>query len=185
MKGCRVITDSEVKQVLDTMDIREKVLFLTGLNFGTRISESLSLTFGQVAGEYLQVKSKKNSDNVTFPIPANYKELVSELKAKYESQGVKVNAETFLFLSRKGENNPISRIQASRIITAACKALGIDGKVNTHSFRKAFVTKIYELTGRDIIQTKMYSRHKNLSNLEYYIKTTDSTGLINQLSWGG
>lgn len=183
MKGCRVINEKEIKNILDSLNVRDRALVLTGLTFGTRISESLSLKFKDIEGSYLHIQSKKNSENISFPIPASYREIINELKAYYQEQGKEITPDTYLFLSRKGENSPISRIQASRIIKDTCEAIGIDGKVNTHSFRKTFVTKIYNLTNYNIAQTKVYSRHKSLSNLDYYINTTQETNLINQLSW--
>jgi len=183
MKGCRTIEKSEVTEILSSLNIRDKALVLTGLTFGTRISETLSLTFGNVRDNLLYIHSQKDSENAGFPIPANYRQAVEELRAYYESHGIEVNDGTYLFLSRKGENQPITRIQASRIVTSACEQLGITGKVNTHSFRKTFVTAIYNLTGKDVVATMTYSRHKNLSNLVYYIKTTEKTDLVNALAW--
>ena len=184
MKGCRVLSEKEVKDILLSLDIRDRVLVETGLFFGTRISESLELTFGKFAGTHLAIRSKKGSDNQSFEIPSTYRKSIVTLKEHYQSKGITVTDKTPLFLSRKGQNQPITRQQASQTVKAVCESLGITGKVNTHSFRKSFVTRIYELTGHDIAQTKVYSRHKSLSNLDYYIKTTEKTNLIHNLSWG-
>ncbi|MBF0290631.1 MAG: tyrosine-type recombinase/integrase [Nitrospinae bacterium] len=165
------------------MKIRDRVLVLTGLSFGSRISEGLGLTFGDVSGSYVQIKASKQGYNTSYPIPEAYKMAVVELKAHYEDQGITVTDETPLFLSRNGDNKPITRQQASLMVKAVCKALGIDGKINTHSFRKAFVTKIYEMTGHDLVKTKAYSRHKSIASLDYYIATTMDTGLVRELSW--
>jgi integrase len=183
MKGCKVLNDSEVKNILDALEIRDRALVLTGLTFGTRISEALELTFGDIKGTHLAIKSAKGSNNQSFEIPAYYRESIESLKAYYENQGIVIDDKTYLFLSRKGENKPILRQQASRIIKAVCEELGIEGKVNTHSFRKSFVTRIYELTGFNIAETKTYSRHKNLANLDYYISTTGQTNLVHELTW--
>ncbi len=183
MKGCKALSEQEVKALLASATIRDKALFLTGLTFGTRISESLSLTFGDMAGKTLYLKSKKGSDNQVFPIPANYKAVLNELKAEYESIGIKVAVKTPLFVSRKGNKKAITRQQASQIVKKMCVELGIEGKVNSHSFRKSFVTRIYEMTGFNIAETKKYSRHKNLANLDYYISTTQGTELVNELVW--
>ena len=60
MKGCRVLTSEEIRTVLNKADIRDKAMFLTQLTFGSRISETLKLTFGDVSGKYLALKSSKN-----------------------------------------------------------------------------------------------------------------------------
>lgn len=67
MKGCRVLTDDEIKLVLNELGVRDRVLFLTCLTFGTRISEALTLTFKDVAGNTLYIRSKKGSETQGFP----------------------------------------------------------------------------------------------------------------------
>jgi integrase len=183
MKGCRPLDQTEVTALLSELSARDRLLLLTGLSFGTRISETLSFTFGDVAGRFISIRSAKGSDNVSFEVPAAYRTVVDELRAEYEAAGHTVTNETPLFLSRKGVNRAISRQQASEIMTTTARAMGIEGKVNTHSLRKSFVTRIYTLTGRDIAQTKKYSRHKSLANLDYYIGTCEDLSLVSQLDW--
>lgn len=182
MKGCRPLSKTEVDLLLRDRPPRDKLLILTGLYFGTRISETLSLTFGDVSGGFLSIRSAKNSDNVTFAIPPFYKTEVDRLRAEYLIQGVTVTDQTPLFLSRQGDQQPIDRGRAHQIMREA--TAGMDGKVNTHSLRKTFVTRIYELSDRDIAQTKKYSRHKSLANLDYYIGTTEDLSLVQKLDWG-
>ncbi len=183
MKGCRVLEQSKVVALLANLSPRDRLLVLTGLTFGTRISETLSFTFGAVEGRYVHIASAKGSDNVSFEVPARYHADVEALRVLYLDQGREVTASTPLFLSRKGDNKAITRQQASEVITAACARLGIDGKVNSHSARKTFVTRIYAMTGKDIAETKKYSRHKSLANLDYYIGTTDDLSLVARLDW--
>ncbi len=183
MKGCRVLTDQEIKQVLNELGPRDKTLFLTCLVFGTRISEALQLTFGDVSGSTLYIRSNKGSENQGFPIPESYRKSVHVLRDYYILRGIEVENDVPLFLSQKGRHRSITRQLASTVIKRVVNKLGLEGKINTHSFRKAFVTRIYELTGYNIAETKLYSRHKNLVNLEYYIKTTEKPDLVEQLSW--
>lgn len=183
MKGCRVLTDDEIKTVLNELQIRDRTLFLTCLTFGTRISEALVLTFGDVSGNTLYLKSKKGSDNQSFPVPAAYKRSVEELRKWYQEKGLMVDGKSPLFISQKGNKQSFTRQLASHVIKNVSRRLNLDGKVNTHSFRKSFVTKIYEMTGFNIAETKAYSRHKSLVNLEYYIKTTENTDLVQRLDW--
>lgn len=181
MKGCRVLNQSEIELLKNNLSTRDRVLMMTGLFFGLRISEMLRLTVDDVSGPTLQVKSAKGSENVTFPIPAQYRDEVAALLGEYAAAGISLNEHTPLFLSQKG--GAISREHASRTIKKVCHDLEIKGKVGTHSFRKCFVTRIYESSGRDIVSTKKCSRHKNLSNLDYYIQTTHGTELVEKLEW--
>lgn len=186
MKGCRVLTQEEIGALMETLSLRDQILMLTGLTFGTRISEALALTFDAVQGEYLAIHSTKGGENIAFPIPLVYQEKIAALQKWYESQGVEVTQATPLFLSQKGyyTGKPMTRQAASQTIRKICRRLGIDGKVNSHSFRKCFVTAIYRATGNDLAQTKVYSRHKSLSNLDYYIHTAKDTSLVKELNWG-
>jgi len=184
MKGCRILTDNEIKLVLNELQIRDRTLFLTCLTFGTRITEALNLTFGDVSGKTLYIKSIKGSDNQSFPIPEGYKKAIEELRNCYLNKGIDVTSQLPLFISQKGNSKSITRQLASHVIRKVSSKLNLDGKVNTHSFRKSFVTKIYELTGFNIAETKAYSRHKSLMSLEYYIKTTERTDLVKDLNWG-
>lgn len=183
MKGCRVLEAHEVSMLLNALGVRDRLLVLTGLTFGTRISETLALTFGDVSGRYLHIRSAKGSANVSFEIPPRYQADVAAVRAFYQHAGRTVTDTTPLFLSRKGGQQALRRQQASAILTAACARLGIEGKVNTHSARKTFVTRIYHLTGKDIAETKKYSRHQSLANLDYYIGTTQDLSLVAQLDW--
>jgi integrase len=183
MKGCRPLSRGEIKKIIEKLNIRDKLLCLSGLYFGLRISEILQLKFRDISSEYISIKSKKNSENVTFQIPLNYRLAVKALEGSYKRAGVIVTPDTYLILSREGENRPIHKGHACKLIKKVCKELGIEGKVNTHSFRKSFVTEIYRQTGKDIAETKKYSRHKNLSNLDYYIGTSTNLDLIEKLDW--
>lgn len=183
MKGCRVLEHNEIKKILTGINIRERALFLTCLTFGTRISEALALKFADVTGIYLHLKSSKGSENQSFSIPESYRAVIEQLRSEYLSKGINVSEQTPLFLSQKGKNRPITRQLASYTIRRIADTLHLGGKVNTHSLRKTMVTKIYELTQFNIVETLSYSRHKNLSNLQYYIRTTGKTDLVEKLAW--
>jgi integrase len=184
MKGCRVLTDKEIKKILKTLKIREQALFLTSLTFGTRISESLSLTFGDVSGKYLYLRSMKGSENQSFPIPARYRKVISGLKAYYQSKGISVNDSVPLFMSQKRKTlKPMSRQLAHNLLKKVIRNCRLEGKINTHSFRKSFVSRIYELTNYNIAELRQYSRHKSLNNLQYYISTMEEPTLVKNLSW--
>lgn len=182
MIGCKVLSKYEIKRIIENMELaKNKLLVLVSINFGTRISETLSLNFGDLSGEYVTIKSSKGSNTQSFPITKTLKEAVEANRQEYISNGWTVNPDTALFLNRSGVR--MTRQAASKIIRAAAKKANIDGKVNSHSFRKSFITRIYEMTNFNIVETKQYSRHKNLSNLDYYIQTTNNTNLVKELDW--
>ena len=49
-----------------------------------------------------------------------------------------MTSEQFLFYSKKGNNKPITRVQAYKIINDAVKATGLCDKIGTHTLRKTF-----------------------------------------------
>ena len=184
MKGCRFLDEKEIKKMLRNSDQVMKVFILTGLYFGTRINESLKLTFKDFQGKSIQINSSKGSENISFDIPKKLKTEITKLKRYYEKRypNYRLTDSTPVFLSRQTKRS-LTRQQISLNLKVIQEKTGIEGKIGSHSFRKSFVNKIYEMTDRDLIQTKMYSRHKNLSNLEYYIKSSNETTLIKKLKW--
>jgi integrase len=60
-----------------------------------------------------------------------------------------LSPELYVFKSRTGDNRPISRVQAWRILPEAFAANGLTGKRSTHCMRKTFANKVYDqLDGR-------------------------------------
>lgn len=183
MTGCRPLSDSERKTLYSALSLREKLLVETGLYFGLRISESLSLRFKDLEGDLFYVHSGKNSRNDHFPVPQIIKDHAAKLKEYYSLAGLSVGSDSPVFLSRRHSGKPITRQMVSLILLALCEKLGISGKIGMHSFRKMFVMKVYDTTGKDIIKTKKYSRHKQLDSLSYYLSTTEDTDLVKEMVW--
>lgn len=183
MKGCRVLSKEEISRLLEnTKDQRERMLVLTGLYFGTRLSESLGLKFGDFQNtDYVRIKRSKKSDFSYLLIPQEYRSELEFLKQEYQSKGIEITDETPLFLSR--HKRGLSRQQATKIIKDLKDRAELRGRVAGHSLRKNFVNRIYELTNYDVAETVKYSGHKNLGNLLYYISTTHSCGLTKDLRW--
>lgn len=187
MKGSRVLTDEEVRLILNELKIRDRVMFLTCLTFGTRISEALALTFADVAGNTLYIRSSKGSDNQGYPISSSFRKELNHLKRAYHLQGISVTADLPLFVSQKGKYQryrSVTRQYACTVLKRVARKIGLDShKISPASGRKTMVSRIYSLTGNCLLETKLYSRHRSLANLEYYIKTTESTDLVTQLNW--
>jgi integrase len=80
-----------------------------------------------------------------------------------------VTTQTYLFRSRKGNNRPISPVQAWRILREACEANELTGKLGTHCMRKTFAQKVYHQLDYDLIRTKRALGHQNIANTERYL----------------
>jgi integrase len=57
------------------------------------------------------------------------------------------------------------------------------GKINTHSLRKTFINKIYAATGKDMVETMNYSRHKTLNSIGHYLQSNGDTSLVMNLKY--
>ena len=119
---------------------RDYTLVTFGLNTALRISDLLSLTWKDVYHfdthcfyTYVNVKEQKTGKmNQIYLNVAVIQALTLLLE-----QNPDISGDTYIFKSRKG-TQPISRIQAYRIIHDAGNALGFETKVSCHSLRKTF-----------------------------------------------
>lgn len=82
-----------------------------------------------------------------------------------------LDPESYLFVSRIGENRPISVIQAWKIFTGACEELGIRERVALHSMRKSFARAIHEAT-HDLLKTQRIMGHSNPMTTVRYLEST-------------
>ena len=184
MQGCRVLQKEEIKALLnEAPDQRTRMLILTGLFLGTRISESLKLKFGDFRGPTIRIKSLKGSNDRTLVLPDELRKEVELLELEYLDAHYDITDRTPVFFSQKDPSKPICRQRASLIIKQIKEAAGVDGKVAAHSFRKNFTTKIHELCQNNLVQTAKYTGHKNLNSLVSYIESTENTDLTKELAW--
>ncbi len=174
-----MITEAEAAKVLGIADPPMKLFVLVGLTYGTRISEALNMTFGDIDSEWVRIKGLKGGKTQNYPVTDQVAAACRRLKEEYGA----VEETTPLFLGKCSRERSMSRQNLSQKIKRLFKEAGLDGKVNSHSLRKAFVTAIYNKTGKDLAQTRVYSRHTSLTSLQYYIETSSDTGLVKDLSW--
>lgn len=136
MNEVNPITDKKkleaIKRYLKAGNIRDYVLFVIGINSGLRISDLLSLSVDAVKGkERITVKEKKTGKTKDFPLSDNSKKIIAD----YLKETALVSGA--LFPSKKG-GQPISRVQAYRIINDAGRGVGITEPIGTHTIRKTF-----------------------------------------------
>lgn len=124
---------------------RNYLLLVMGLNTALRISDILSLRWGDVydfrlksCKEHLCITEQKTDKKSMILINPNIKKALTEYKKYLASQKKKVTEETFLFETNRKEGGSISRVQAFRIIKKAATACGLEGVVSCHSLRKTF-----------------------------------------------
>ena len=143
MKTVQPIRDidkiEEVKAVLLKRGWRDYMLFIFGINTGLRISDMLKLKVKDVKNKtHLYINEQKNGKSKRFKINET-------LKSELEKYTNNMHDEEYLFQSRKGENIPVTRVQAYRILNRAARKVGLS-EIGTHTLRKTFGYHFYNKT---------------------------------------
>ncbi|MCM1161955.1 MAG: tyrosine-type recombinase/integrase [Roseburia sp.] len=123
---------------------RNNTLIILGLNTALRISDMLQLKWKDIFdGEKKQIKEhleiregKTGKENMIALNDSIRSALYAYMEHSFCAQ--EYDGEQYLFVSRKGKNTPIGRIQAYRIIRQAASAIGLDSHISCHSMRKTF-----------------------------------------------
>ena len=123
-------------------NIRNYTLCILGLNTALRITDILQLKWGNIYDfsenrfySHVTVNEKKTGKTNTIALNnASLDALLYHLLALQQAP----EPETYLFTSRKGQNQPLSRYQAFRIVKEAAQAIGLNRHISCHSLRKTF-----------------------------------------------
>jgi len=151
MKGCRPLTEAEVRRVLVSFtgrhEVRNRCLFVLGVLCGFRISEMLSLRIKDVvAGGLVRKRVKVPKRNMkgskegrtAFLPPEGQHAVLDQIRAlEYPAP------DDFLFRSQQRKNKAISPSQAHRVLVACFESCGVVDQVSTHSMRKTFADRMY------------------------------------------
>ena len=129
-----------MKAVLKNDSVRNYMFFTLGINTGLRISDLLMLRISDVVSEKGKVKDsiyireKKTGKEKIFVINNTAKEAIKEYLDGFNSY----DSGWYLFKSKKGDNAPITRVQAYDILNDAAQMIGIKDKIGCHTLRKTF-----------------------------------------------
>jgi integrase len=197
MPGTRALNINEeaaVMAALDRFPLRDQAVATVMLQLGFRITETLSLTLGDVwAGG--RIRARVTVDR------ARLKGGKSCRRRSVTARSVVINAraeavlERFFF-SRFGSSGPspeemdsplfrskkgcrLSRWQANRVLHQVLAAAGIEasggprkGEYGTHSLRKTFACRVYQASGHDLVLTRCALGHTTVSTTEKYLPIT-------------
>ncbi|HWR06720.1 site-specific integrase, partial [Sporomusa sp.] len=154
-----------VKSYLKKQNLRNYLLFVLGINSGLRISDLLVLKISDVkTKDRVIIREKKTGKKKDFPLSDTCKRTIDEYLASISSEN------DWLFKSKKGEQ-PITRIQAYRIMNRAARAVGIKGAIGTHTLRKTFGYWAYK-SGADVTKIQKLLNHSAPSVTLAYIGIT-------------
>jgi integrase len=122
------------------LNLRNYCLFILGINTGRRISDLLNLKIGDIINkkgkfkDWIEIREQKTKKLAEFQIHPYVREGILEYLNSIDSYSL----DDYLFKSNKGNNSPISRVQAYRIIDDMSKALNLNVNVGTHTLRKTY-----------------------------------------------
>lgn len=123
-------------------NIRNYTLCILSLNTALRITDVLHLKWGDIYDfsrkkflSHITVTERKTQKTNTVALNAAARDVLNFYMMSTPSYPT---VQTYLFPSRKGENQPLSRYQAFRIIKEAAEAVGLGQHISCHSMRKTF-----------------------------------------------
>lgn len=166
----RPLTRSETRDILASkQSIRDSVLVVLMLNTGFRVSEILSIQLEDVinlnVNKGLTLRTKRGKIR-TVKLNSSAQKAVKELLQKRKKQGATLK--DFLFVGA-GRKTHLTRQMAWLLVKKLAKSvLGTAKRISTHSFRKTFATRIYELT-KDVMLVKDALDHASVSTTQCYI----------------
>lgn len=175
MSVCRPLTSEEILTVSPSFSTpRDRALFWLGLATGLRVSELTALSVTAVCSSEHQIRThlelpsaatKGTNRARSIPIAPPLIPVLNDLLLTLPN----LNPYTYIFLSRKGQNQPITPRHARRILTSAFRAANLNGKVSSHSLRKTFADRVHQLLGGDIFLTQKALGHLSPSSTVYYL----------------
>jgi len=187
MNGKRALTRDEQLRLLahlkDSGRLRDHLFVLAGLRTGYRARELLAIQVkhfvvaGALGREILLPRRamKFGRGQLAHTVAGRRMPLHPELRAALEQfwrekMPQPLNPESFLFAGNRA-GRPISIVQAWKIFTRACHAVGIYGRVALHSMRKTFAKEVHGLT-RDLVKTQAILGHQSPLTTVKYLETS-------------
>lgn len=156
---------SRVREIMNKLEMsspRNAVMVGLGIYCGLRISDILNLKVKDVRKKWnLRIKQQKTGKYIEFV-------LNRELKKIIDSYTKDMKETDYLIKSRVGENKPISRTQAYRIMQDIQEEFNLD-KMGCHSTRKTFAYWMYMDNKKDIGLVQKALGHQSSATTLAYI----------------
>ena len=185
MKGCRALTNEEIKLISDSFygkyENRNRALFLMGCKTGLRISELLSLKIKDVYRddrvrteiEVRRANTKgRKSGRIVYLHNATVRTALEDWLRDLRDLGCR-DEDAYVFQSRKGCNQSISRRQACRILEQAVRDNELDGKIATHSMRKTYAKDMLRALDNNLADLQSALGHTSINSTVSYVRPSE------------
>lgn len=137
----------DVQEFLASKNKRDELLFCFGIYTGLRISDILRVKKSDVYKKdfflITEIKTQKSRKKSRKVMSKRRIPIVPELKRMISSYCKDLKDEEYLFKSRQGRNQPITRVRAYDILREAAHACGLS-EIGTHTLRKTFGYHMYQ-----------------------------------------
>ena len=138
-------------------------MFYLGINVGLRISDLLRIKVKHIQDGMIVLREKKTRKIQQIPLN---KEVEKTIQNEYIKK-FNLDGDSYLFISRKGFNRPISRQNADVILKKIQEALKWKFAFSTHSLRKTFGYQYYKETNNIVALQQMLNHAKSKETLIY------------------
>jgi len=158
-----------VKSYLKSKSVRNYLMFQVGISSALRISDILSLKVEHIWNnkrptDFIELNEKKTGKYKRFPVTPNLQKAIKEYAAVYDVS----DPELYLFRSREGENKPITRQQAYRILDHACDMCGVKEKFGSHGLRKSWGFHAFK-SGISLDYISIALNHRSIAETKRYL----------------
>lgn len=141
-----------VKHFFKSKCERNYMLFVIGINTGLRISDILQLKVGDLRDHHIRLRETKTRKQKMIRItPTLKRELNRYLDGREDYE--------YIFQSRVGQNKPIGRSMAYKILREAADAYNLVD-IGTHTLRKTFGYHFY-LQTKDVAMLQELFNHSS------------------------
>ncbi len=138
---------------------RNRLIYAIGVNTGLRISDILGLDISDVLGKtHIDIIEKKTGKKKKFPLNNKLVILVRDYLKDFYQSGP-------LFLGK--HHKRLNRSQVYRFINRACKKVGVNANVGTHTMRKTFGYHHYKQFKDVVILQKIFNHSSQSITLRY------------------
>ena len=162
---------------------RDRLLFTLGINTGFRVSELLSLQWGQLwkngqpvdvvtvsrgklkGGRTKQTRVRSRHVALNAAAAASVREHVFA-----ECGSAEPNPQGWVFASAKRRPGVISRRHALHILAQAAERAGLATGVSTRSLRRSFGRDVYARSGHDLLLTQAAMGHRSVLSTQAYLR---------------
>ena len=177
MLRARALTEDEIHAVCEAFEgqyrVRDRFLFMFAVLIGSRVSELITFTVGDVYENGYPVShvqiTKTDKTRRSIPVNADAREVIEELIAWHRLHFGRVRPDHPLFPSRKrgGGMAPLQRQAVSKIFKVAYVKAGLAGNLTTETPRKTFAQRLYNQTGNLYLVRMLLGHTNEITTLKY------------------